>query len=207
MNIPPEPCIRSVDRGPASDYLDGMSIRPLVILPDTRLRQISDPIVRVDARVRAIVEDMFETMYDAPGIGLAAIQVGIPERIVTVDVGSREAQDEDGDEDAEREKHPLALINPEIITSSEEMSVYSEGCLSIPEYYADVERPARVKIRYMDLNGETQEIDADGLLATCVQHEIDHLNGVLFIDHISKLKRDRVITKFTKLAKKERIGD
>ncbi|WP_428032983.1 peptide deformylase [Ancylobacter sp.] len=184
-----------------------MSIRPLVILPDTRLRQLSDPVVRVDARVRAIVEDMFETMYDAPGIGLAAIQVGVPERIVTVDVGPREAQAEGRDEEeAAREKHPIALINPEIIASSEEMSVYSEGCLSIPEYYADVERPASVRVRYMDLNGETQEIDADGLLATCVQHEIDHLNGVLFIDHISKLKRDRVITKFTKLARKERDG-
>ena len=178
-----------------------MSIRPLVIIPDSRLRLISDPIVRVDARVRAIVEDMFETMYDAPGIGLAAIQVGIPERIVTVDVGPRENEDED-------KKNPIALINPEIIGESEELSVYSEGCLSIPEYYADVERPAQVKVRYMDLNGEMQEIDAEGLLATCVQHEIDHLNGVLFIDHISKLKRDRVMTKFTKLAKqKERDGD
>ncbi len=168
-----------------------MSIRPLVIIPDSRLRLISDPIVRVDARVRAIVEDMFETMYDAPGIGLAAIQVGIPERIVTVDVAEREDGSAEGEEP---KKNPLALINPEIISSSEEISVYSEGCLSIPEYYADVERPARVKVRYMDLNGETQEIDADGLLATCVQHEIDHLNGVLFIDHISKLKRDRVMT-------------
>ncbi|WAC27667.1 peptide deformylase [Ancylobacter sp. SL191] len=180
-----------------------MSIRSLVILPDSRLRLISDPVTRVDARVRAIVEDMFETMYDAPGIGLAAIQVGIPERIVTVDVGRRERED-----DSEDAKNPIALINPEIVGASEELSVYQEGCLSIPEYYADVERPARVKIRYMDLNGETREIDAEGLLATCVQHEIDHLNGVLFIDHISKLKRDRVLTKFTKLAKqKERDGD
>jgi len=183
-----------------------MSIRPLVIIPDSRLRLISDPVLRVDARVRAIVEDMFETMYDAPGIGLAAIQVGIPERIVTIDVAKREG-DEDGEEGGEEKKNPLALINPEIVGASEELSVYSEGCLSIPEYYADVERPARVKVRYMDLNGETQEIDAEGLLATCVQHEIDHLNGVLFIDHISKLKRDRVMTKFTKLARqKERDG-
>ncbi|MCK0207285.1 peptide deformylase [Starkeya koreensis] len=183
-----------------------MSIRPLVILPDSRLRLISDPVVRVDARVRAIVEDMFETMYDAPGIGLAAIQVGIPERIITVDVGPREAEGKEGDE-ASEEKRPIALINPEIVAASDDISVYSEGCLSIPEYYADVERPASVRVRYMDLNGETQEIDADGLLATCVQHEIDHLNGVLFIDHISKLKRDRVVKKFTKLARdKERDG-
>lgn len=204
MNISKGRGVRSVDPREASAYLNGMSIRPLVIIPDSRLRLISDPIVRVDARVRAIVEDMFETMYDAPGIGLAAVQVGIPERIITVDVVRREEGEEEG---AEEKKNPIALINPEIISSSEEISVYSEGCLSIPEYYADVERPARVKVRYMDLNGETQEIDADGLLATCVQHEIDHLNGVLFIDHISKLKRDRVMKKFTKIAKeKERDG-
>ncbi|GLK85207.1 peptide deformylase [Ancylobacter defluvii] len=184
---------------PASLISPGMSVRPLIILPDNRLRLVSDPIVRVDARVRDLVADMFETMYDAPGIGLAAIQIGVPERIITVDVGKRQAKEEDGDE--EGEKNPIALINPEIVSSSEEISVYQEGCLSIPDYYEDVERPARVRVRFMDLNGETQEIDADGLLATCVQHEIDHLNGVLFIDHISKLKRDRVIKKFTKVAK------
>ncbi|MBB3773093.1 peptide deformylase [Angulomicrobium tetraedrale] len=179
-----------------------MSIRPLVILPDNRLRLISDPVTRVDARVRAIVEDMFETMYDAPGVGLAAIQVGIPERIITIDVGAR-----DSEADEEEKKRPVALINPEIIGVSEEMSVYQEGCLSIPDYYSDVERPKRVRVRYLDLNGETQEVEADGLFATCVQHEVDHLDGVLFIDHISKLKRDRVMKKFTKLAKeKERDG-
>lgn len=207
----PFPRKPSVDRGRGNAYLDGMSIRPLVIIPDSRLRLISDPIVRVDSRVRAIVEDMFETMYDAPGIGLAAVQVGIPERIVTVDLGPREAEEQDGGEEKGNgkagEKRPLTLLNPEIIAASDDMSVYSEGCLSIPEYYADVERPASVRVRYMDLDGEIREIDADGLLATCVQHEIDHLNGVLFIDHISKLKRDRVVKKFTKLAKdRERDG-
>jgi peptide deformylase len=171
-----------------------MSVRPLVIIPDSRLRLVSDPIVRVDAKVRALVSDMFETMYDAPGIGLAAVQIGVPERVVTIDTARED-----------EEKSPLALINPEIITASEELSVYQEGCLSIPEYYEDVERPARVSVRFMDLNGEIREIEADGLLATCVQHEIDHLNGVLFIDHISKLKRDRVVKKFTKAARdKER---
>ncbi|MFT0861730.1 peptide deformylase [Ancylobacter sp. G4_0304] len=174
-----------------------MSIRPLVIIPDSRLRLVSEPIARVNAKTRALVEDMFETMYDAPGIGLAAIQIGVPERVVTIDVGSRTEGDEEG------EKRPIALINPEIVAASEELSVYQEGCLSIPEYYEDVERPARVKVRYMDIDGEIREIDADGLLATCVQHEIDHLNGVLFIDHISKLKRDRVVKKFTKLAKEK----
>ena len=179
-----------------------MSLRPLVIIPDSRLRLVSDPIVRVTPKVRALVEDMFETMYDAPGIGLAAIQVGVPERIVTIDLGSRDEENEEG------EKRPIALINPEIVSFSQDLSVYNEGCLSIPEYYADVERPAAVRVRYMDLNGEIQEIDADGLLATCVQHEIDHLDGVLFIDHISKLKRDRVVKKFTKIAKeKERDGE
>jgi peptide deformylase len=177
-----------------------MSIRPLVIIPDSRLRLVSEPIVRVTPKTRELVESMFETMYDAPGIGLAAIQIGVPERVVTIDVGKRRAEEE-GDGEEEGEKDPIALINPEIIAASEELSVYQEGCLSIPEYYEDVERPARVRVRYMDLNGETQELDADGLLATCLQHEIDHLNGVLFIDHISKLKRDRVIKKFTKLAK------
>ena len=179
-----------------------MSLRPLVIIPDSRLRLVSDPIVRVTPKVRALVEDMFETMYDAPGIGLAAIQVGVPERVVTIDLGSRDEDSEEG------EKNPIALINPEIVSFSQELSIYNEGCLSIPEYYADVERPAAVRVRYMDLNGEIQEIDADGLLATCVQHEIDHLDGVLFIDHISKLKRDRVVKKFTKIAKeKERDGE
>ncbi|MCK0196039.1 peptide deformylase [Ancylobacter sp. 6x-1] len=167
-----------------------MPQRPLVILPDSRLRLTSDPVVRVDAKVRSLVEDMFETMYEAPGIGLAAIQVGVPERVITIDV-SREGED----------KKPLLLINPEVVAESDERSVYQEGCLSIPEYYEDVERPARVTVRYMDIDGETREIEADGLLATCVQHEIDHLNGVLFIDHISKLKRDRVVKKFTKLAR------
>jgi len=179
-----------------------MSLRPLVIIPDSRLRLPSDPIVRVTPKVRALVEDMFETMYDAPGIGLAAIQVGVPERVVTIDLGSRDEENEEG------EKRPIALINPEIVSASTELSVYNEGCLSIPEYYADVERPAAVRVRYMDLDGEIQEIDADGLLATCIQHEIDHLDGVLFIDHISKLKRDRVMKKFTKIAKeKERDGE
>ncbi|MBS7538512.1 peptide deformylase [Ancylobacter lacus] len=173
-----------------------MSTRPLVIIPDARLRLASDPIVRIDAKVRTLVEDMLETMYDAPGIGLAAIQVGVPERVVTIDV-AREGE----------EKQPLVLINPEIVAASEELSVYQEGCLSIPEYYEEVERPARVTVRFLDLDGETREIEASGLLATCVQHEIDHLNGVLFIDHISKLKRDRVVKKFTKaLRERERDG-
>ncbi|MFK8252422.1 peptide deformylase [Ancylobacter terrae] len=174
-----------------------MAIRPLVILPDTRLRLVSDPVTRVTPAVRALVEDMFETMYDAPGIGLAAIQIGVPERVVTVDATR-------GDD----EKHPIALINPEVIATSDDISIYQEGCLSIPDYYEDVERPARVTVRYLDLDGAPREIEADGLLATCLQHEIDHLNGILFIDHISRLKRERVVKKFTKAARdKERAGE
>jgi peptide deformylase len=169
-----------------------MSTRPLVILPDSQLRLVSTPIVSVTSDVRRLADDMLETMYEAPGIGLAAIQVGVPQRLVTIDV-SREGED----------KNPQVFLNPEVVWSSEETSTYEEGCLSIPDYYEEVERPARVKVRYMTLAGEAAEVDAEGILATCLQHEIDHLNGVLFIDHISKLKRDRVVRKFTKLAKEK----
>lgn len=169
-----------------------MAIRPILIIPEPRLRQICAPVDAIDADIRRLVSDMFETMYDAPGIGLAAPQVGVLKRVVTIDV-SRE----------EEPKQPLAMINPEIIASSEEMSVYSEGCLSIPDYYEEVERPAEVTVRYKTLDGEVKEEHVSGILATCVQHEIDHLNGVLFIDHLSKLKRDRVTKKFAKAARRE----
>jgi peptide deformylase len=169
-----------------------MSIKKLVILPDARLRQISAPITGVDKGLRAFIDDMFETMYDAPGIGLAAIQVGEPKRLFTLDVSKREDN-----------REPMVVINPEITWASEETNVYEEGCLSIPEYYEEVERPAQVRLKYRDIDFVERELEADGLLATCIQHELDHLNGVLFIDHISKLKRDRVIKKFTKLAKRD----
>jgi len=147
-------------------------------------------VAKIDAATKKLVEDMFETMYAAPGIGLAAIQVGEPARVVTMDLAKKDEP-----------KRPQVFINPELLGASEEKNVHEEGCLSIPEYYEEVERPAAVKLRYLDLEGQPHEIEADGLLATCIQHEIDHLNGVLFIDHISKLKRDRVIKKFTKQAK------
>jgi len=169
-----------------------MSTRPLVILPAPQLRLTSAPIARVDDGVRKLAEDMLETMYAAPGIGLAAVQVGEMNRLITIDVSH--------DEDA---KEPRVFINPEILWKSEDLSVYEEGCLSIPEYYEEVERPARVRVRYTNLAGEPEELEADGLLATCLQHEIDHLDGVLFIDHISKLKRDRVTKKFAKAAKEK----
>lgn len=167
-----------------------MALRDILILPDPRLRLVSDPVKMINGETRKLVEDMFETMYAAPGIGLAAIQVGVSERVVTLDLAKK-------DEPPQR----LVFINPQITWSSEEKGSYEEGCLSIPDYYEEVERPARVKVKYLDLGGNPREVEADGLLATCLQHEIDHLNGVLFIDHISRLKRDRVTKKFIKLAK------
>ena len=155
------------------------------------LRQKSTPVESVDDDLRALIADMFETMYEAPGVGLAAIQIGVPKRIVTADTAKKD-----------EEKRPQVFLNPEVVWSSDEKATYEEGCLSIPEYYEEVERPTQVKVRYMDIDGKTQEIEANGLLATVLQHEIDHLNGVLFIDHISKLKRDRVIKKFVKAAKR-----
>lgn len=171
-----------------------MTIKPLIILPDPLLRQVSTSIERVDAELQKLADDMLETMYEAPGIGLAAIQVGVPRRLLVIDV-SKEGED----------KQPLVFINPEIIKSSDERSVYEEGCLSIPDYYAEVERPAMVTVKSIDRGGKEQMTEADGLLATCLQHEIDHLNGVLFIDHISRLKREMVIKKFTKAAKSKAL--
>lgn len=167
-----------------------MTIKPLILLPDPALRQQSQPVERVDAELDGFIEDMLETMYDAPGIGLAAIQVGVPRRLLVIDIAGKDDP-----------KNPQVFINPEVVSTGDDVSVYEEGCLSIPDYYADVERPASITVRYLDRKGDQQTIDADGLLATCLQHEIDHLNGVLFIDHISKLKRDMVVRKFTKLAR------
>lgn len=176
-------------------YLPSMAIRPILIIPEPRLRQMCAPVETIDREIEALVEDMFETMYDAPGIGLAAPQVGVLRRVVTIDL-SRENE----------ARQPLTLINPEIVGTSEELSVYSEGCLSIPDYYEEVERPAEVTVQYRTVKGVLEEQRVTGLLATCVQHEIDHLNGVLFIDHLSKLKRDRVTKKFAKAARRDAAG-
>jgi peptide deformylase len=167
-----------------------MAVREIIKLPDKRLRLVSEPVKRIDAGIRKLVDDMFETMYAAPGIGLAAIQVGVAKRVTTLDLSKKEEAQE-----------PRVFINPEITWASKEKAIHEEGCLSIPEYYEEVERPVQVKVRYLDLDGKAHEIEVDGLFATCLQHEIDHINGVLFIDHISKLKRDRVIKKFSKAAK------
>ncbi len=168
-----------------------MTIRPIHLLPDDVLRQRAAEIAAIDDTVRALADDMLATMYAAAGIGLAAPQIGVLQRIIVLDVSR------DGEAPA-----PLVMINPEITWSSQETSVYDEGCLSIPEYYEEVTRPAEVKVRFLDREGAEQEIHATDILATCVQHEIDHLNGILFIDYISKLKRDMVVRKFTKNAKR-----
>lgn len=169
-----------------------MSVRDLVILPDSRLRLVSAPVGAVDDEIRKLADDMLETMYAAPGIGLAAIQVGVPKRLITMDVSKKDEP-----------KAPMVLIDPEIVWKSDALSVYEEGCLSIPEYYEDVERPAEVVVRFTDRDGARHEVRGDGLFATCVQHEIDHLDGVLFIDYLSRLKRERVVKKFQKAAKRD----
>jgi peptide deformylase len=173
-----------------------MALRPIIILPDPKLRLVSAPIDRVDDDLRKLMDDMVETMHDAPGIGLAAIQIAEPIRLVVLDLAKKDEP-----------PRPQYFVNPEIVWSSDERSVYEEGCLSIPEYYEEVERPASVRARFLDREGKLQEILAEGLLSTALQHEIDHLNGVLFIDHISKLKRDRVVKKFVKMAKRAADGD
>ncbi len=172
-----------------------MALLPIITLPDPRLRQVSKLVDKIDADIHRLLDDMLETMYEAPGVGLAAIQVAVAKRIVVVDVGK-----------TEEERTPLFLINPEVVWASEELSTYNEGCLSVPEYFDDVKRPAMVRVRHLDRHGVTQEFDAAGLLATVVQHELEHLEGGLFIDNLSRLKRERVVKKFTKAARLDEIG-
>lgn len=171
-----------------------MAKRPILILPDQRLRQVADPIEKIDDSIKALAADMLETMYDAPGIGLAAPQIGEMKRIVVMDL-AKEGETPD----------PLVMINPEILKYSEETTVTEEGCLSIPELYYDVERPAEVTVRYTDLDGNTIDKDATDRLAICIQHELDHLDGVLYIDYLSRLKRDRVLKKFQKADRLSKI--
>jgi peptide deformylase len=171
-----------------------MAVRPLIYLPDPLLKRVSLPVDAVTDDIRALMDDMLDTMYAAPGIGLAAIQIGVAKRVVVMDL----VKDED------KPRDPQFFVNPEIISASEETAEYEEGCLSIPEVFENVTRPKAVRIRYLDRNGLVQERDCEGLMATCIQHEIDHLNGILFIDHISRLKRERVVKKFAKAAKLSR---
>jgi len=167
-----------------------MALRDILIVPDPRLKQECEEVAEVNDEIRELLDDMLETMYAAPGIGLAAPQIGVMKRVVVMDVS-----------DDKEKPQPLKLVNPEITWESEDTSVYQEGCLSIPEQYADVERPAEVGLRYLDENGKEHEIEADGLLATCIQHELDHLDGILFTDYLSALKRNMILKKVQKLQK------
>ena len=167
-----------------------MAIREILVVPNPVLKQVSQPVAKVDDELRALMDDMLETMYDAPGIGLAAIQIGVPKRVIVMDIAG-----------PDEEKAPRYFVNPEIVWSSEDTAPYEEGCLSIPDIYDEVERPARVKLKYLNYQGEEVIEDADGLFAVCIQHEMDHLQGVLFIDHLSRLKRDRAVAKVKKQAR------
>jgi peptide deformylase len=169
-----------------------MAILPIIETPDPRLRTVSQPVETVDAELQVLIDDMFETMYAAPGIGLAAIQVGVPKRLLVIDL------QEDEDEEGKPIKAPRVFINPEIVETSDEQQVYSEGCLSVPDQYADVERPAVIRARWQDREGKAHDEQLEGLLAICLQHEMDHLEGILFIDHLSRLKRELVLKKLAK---------
>lgn len=176
-----------------------MAILPILEVPDARLKTVSTPVETFDDVLKTLVDDMIETMYDANGIGLAAIQVGVPKRILVIDL--QEAPQGAGSEDEEAKQNPLVFINPEILDPSAELAAYKEGCLSVPEQFADVERPATIRARWQDLDGKHHEENMEGLMATCLQHEMDHLEGILFIDHLSRLKRQMVLKKLNKMRK------
>ncbi|HEY8603631.1 peptide deformylase [Tsuneonella suprasediminis] len=184
-----------------------MAIREILEVPDPRLKTVSTPVTQFDDELRELVSDMFETMYDAPGIGLAAIQVGVPLRVLVIDLQPEDpdAPPVECDHDGHKHTHPATkkeprvFINPEILEPADELATYQEGCLSVPDIYADVDRPATCRVRYQDLDGETHEEDMEGLMATCIQHEMDHLEGILFIDHLSRLKRNMALKKLQKL--------
>ena len=209
-----------LDAGARKAYLKCMTIRPIIEVPDPRLKTISAPVAEVTDATRALMDDMLETMYHANGIGLAAIQIGVAERIIVMDISpskgeediemdaadNEEASDEDNEEAVEakrwhdllKDEKPRFFVNPEIVWTAAEKRNYQEGCLSVPGFYDDVERPAQCKISFIDYDGAAQEIDCDGLLATCIQHEMDHLNGIVFLDHLSRLKRQMVLKKLQK---------
>jgi len=164
-----------------------MAVREILVVPNPVLKQVSEPAAAVDDALRALMDDMLETMYAAPGVGLAAIQVGVPKRVIVMDL-AREGED----------RQPRYFVNPEIVWASEDTVPYEEGCLSVPDYFDEVERPAKVRLRYLDYEGQAVEEEAEGLYAVCIQHEMDHLNGVLFIDHLSRLKREQAVKKVKK---------
>jgi peptide deformylase len=172
-----------------------MAILPIIEVPDPRLKLVSTPVETIDDDVKQLIADMFETMYAAPGIGLAAIQVGVSKRLLVIDLQEQE------DEEGKPIKDPRVFINPEILDPAEELSVYTEGCLSVPDQYADVERPASCRVTWLDEAGRAHDEQFTGLLATCIQHEMDHLNGVVFLDHLSRLKREMILKKLNKARK------
>ena len=171
-----------------------MALLPIIIAPDPRLKVVSRPVGKVDAEVARLMDDMLETMYDAPGIGLAAPQVGVPTRVIVVDIARK---------DKGEAPIPLKMANPQLVATSEEMKPWDEGCLSLPEHYAEVTRPSRAVVRYLDENNKRREIEADDMLAVCLQHEMDHLDGILFVDHVTALKRNMILRK---LRKAKRLG-
>ena len=174
-----------------------MAVLPIITAPDPRLKTVSEPVAVVDDSIRSLLDDMLDSMYDAVGIGLAAIQVGIAKRIVVIDVA-----DENGEQG-----DPLFLINPEIVWSSDDERVHEEGCLSLPEHYAEVVRPDEIRLRFLDRDGKEQELHAAGILSTCIQHELDHLDGILFVDHISAMRRNMILRKLKKLKRqKQTVG-
>ncbi|MBX3595130.1 peptide deformylase [Sphingomonas sp.] len=172
-----------------------MAILPIVEVPDPRLKTISTPVDAVDDALRALIADMFETMYDAPGIGLAAIQVGVPKRVIVMDLQEQE------DEEGKPIREPRVFINPEILDPADEMNTYTEGCLSVPDQFADVDRPATCRVTWLDEHGASHDEVFTGLLATCIQHEMDHLEGIVFLDHLSRLKRQMIMKKLEKARK------
>jgi peptide deformylase len=182
-----------IDRPSGLAYFTAMAILPIITLPDPILRQKSAPVDTIDDGLRKLIDDMLETMYDAPGVGLAAIQVGVPKRVVVLDVADEETEG----------RRPIGMINPEIVELGPEMRLHEEGCLSIPDVRVEIERPSTLTVRYLDRDGKPQQLSAEGLLATAIQHEIDHLDGKLIIDFLSKLKRDMIVRKFKKQAKAE----
>jgi peptide deformylase len=172
-----------------------MAVLPIITAPDPRLKVKCEPVVQVDSAIARLMDDMLDTMYLAPGIGLAAPQVGVTKRILVIDVSPKEGP-----------REPIRMANPEIVWRSESLAIYEEGCLSLPEQYADVERPEKVRVRYLDEKGAAQEREAEGLMATCIQHEIDHLDGVIFVDHLSALKRKMILRKLTKQKKLQALA-
>ncbi len=181
-----------------------MALRPILVAPDPRLKEVSEPVSEVTDETRRLMDDMLETMYAAPGIGLAAIQIGVAQRVIVIDLG-KPAEDDDGeakpDDKKKTEPDPMYFVNPEIVWASDDLVLCEEGCLSVPDLYEEVERPSRVRVRFIDYHGKRQEIDCDGMLAVCIQHEMDHLQGILFIDHLSRLKRDMMLKKLAKARK------